>query len=473
MVTLQSQINNTNPIFTPFIQAGQPTGASAPNRAPQTLIDWNNCQPDGTRAALQSVVSQLALAFCGDVFVGTHSPSGKLELTSSCTLEETARRALISSAITEAMATGKACVFATRSGQTSLLLQQTRESNNASLVMGFGNAASSVNSKTPCSFGVIVSVNDTSSLQTKEIYAELISRTQNQLQPWLQTWRCCQIGASVNRWQARLQAVRGRKGRIASVAALIGLLCLMIPVPYWPQRACVVEPASKSFVSSPIDGRIREATVRPGDSVMPGQLLARLDDEQLRRSLSAAEAEFEAAGKRRDSALATRASGEMRLAQLEQERIALEIESLQAQLAKLELHSPSAGIVVQGDWFQSDGAPVARGDVLFEIAPIDRMRVEIHLSTDDLATIGVDELATIRVDAAPGKSWSAKLNRIDPRGQVIDSEVVFVANIEVENEGNLLRPGMKGTARITAEPHSIGWLLFHRPSMWVMKKLVW
>lgn len=236
---------------------------------------------------------------------------------------------------------------------------------------------------------------------------------------------------------------------------------MAVPLPYWPQRVCVVEPASKSFVASPIDGRIRQALVRPGDVVSPGQLLAHLDDEQLRWQLSTAEAEYAAASKKRDTALATRAGGELRLAQLEQERIGLQIDSLEQQLGRLELRSPAAGVVVQGDWFQSDGAPVSRGDMLFEIALMDSMRVDIHLSTDDLARIEVGQTAAVRVDAAPGSKWSAALSRIDPRGKVIDSEVVFEATIEVENATGQLRPGMKGTARRSSGTQSLGCSHYH------------
>ncbi len=61
----------------------------------------------------------------------------------------------------------------------------------------------------------------------------------------------------------------------------------------------------------------------------------------------------------------------MRLAQLEQQKISLKIQSLQAQLNRLELRAPIAGVVLQGEWYRSEGAPVARGDTLFEIAPLE------------------------------------------------------------------------------------------------------
>jgi multidrug efflux pump subunit AcrA (membrane-fusion protein) len=245
------------------------------------------------------------------------------------------------------------------------------------------------------------------------------------------------------------------------------------PVPYWPQRECVVEPSARRFVSSPIDGRVLKSLVRPGDLVDIGQLIGQMDDEQIRWEMGSAHAELQQAGKQQDSALAHQEGGKMRLAQLEQQKVSLKIQSLQAQLERLELRSPVAGVVLQGEWYRSEGAPVARGDTLFEIAPLEKMTVQVHLTTEDLGEIAVDDSATVRIDSAYGEAWQGTLSRIDPRAAVIDNKVRFVADMEVENRESCLRPGMKGSVRINAGYKSIGWLIFHRPYRWLMKNLVW
>lgn len=453
------------------------------------LIDWNVCKPDGTERALKSLLCAMAVPFRGQVAIGFSSDACEFELHDSRpaqTLENnTELRTALRSAVGEAKRSTQSCLFATTTGQSSLVLQQLRQLSNDSLVLGFsthvpGSAAPRAQKPTPATaaddnleIGVVISVHRADQQHEKEAYAGLIAETQIELQAWLQVWRRCRAGAVMSAWSKRLHFYRSRKGRIGLIIAAGLLASLAIPVPYWPQRECMVEPRAKSFVASPIDGRIRDAKVRPGDIVQKGQLLAHLDDEQLQWQLSTAKADYEAACKRRDTALATRAGGELRLAQLEQERFALQIEALQQQLGRLKLLSPADGVVVQGDWYQSDGAPVTRGSMLFEIAPMDAMRVEIRLSTSDLARIEVGDQATIRVDAAPGERWTAELNRIDPRGKVIDTDVVFGANVDVDNPTKALRPGMKGTARISAGTQTIGWLLFYRPTMWAMKKLAW
>jgi biotin carboxyl carrier protein len=319
----------------------------------------------------------------------------------------------------------------------------------------------------------VVFVNDRLALHTAGDYERLVHQVRRDLVDWIDVWNACHRTARFQAWIGYLNflGARGSMRWLLLPLALLGMLA--IPVPYWPQRDCTVEPAVRNFVASPIDGRVMQAHVRPGDVVQRGQLLAKLDDEQLQWALSSAHAELETANKKRDSALATRAAGDLRLAQLEQERLTIELDALERQLEQLELTSPVDGIIVQGDWYQSDGIPVNRGDTLFEIASLDTMRIETHLSSEDLSQIKVGDRATVRVDAAPGKSWPELLSRIDPRGQTLDSRVVFPADMDVANVDDLLRPGMKGSVRISAGSRSIGWLLFHRPYMWAMKKIFW
>ncbi len=461
-------------------QGGLNTTAVPNPSAAQPVIDWNTCPPDGTEQSFSKVVSCVATVFHGDVTIGLRSDGGELELNGLRIIEEPTLRATLRSAVAEAVQSKQACLFAATSGQSSLVLKQLRQATDDALLLGFGvgsvvNEPAGLNAVDDDAFdvGVVVGIRRVEQLQSKEVYAALIAQTQLELRSWLQVWRRCRIGSKLSNWRKRFRFYRRRRGQVGLLIGGVLLASLAVPVPYWPQRQCLVEPASKSFLASPIDGRIRAATVRPGDLVKQGQVLAHLDEEQIRWQLSSAEAEYETASKKRDTALATRAGGELRLAQLDQERIAVQIESLERQLDRLELRSPIDGVVVQGDWFQSDGAPVSRGDMLFEIAAMDHMRVEIHLSTDDLARIEVGDQATIHVDAAPGVKWTAELNRIDPRGQVVDTEVVFAANLDVDNATNQLRPGMQGTARISAGTQSIGWLLFHRPTLWALKKLAW
>jgi multidrug efflux pump subunit AcrA (membrane-fusion protein) len=293
------------------------------------------------------------------------------------------------------------------------------------------------------------------------------------------------LGETLEAWSLQQSGLRRRKRVTAFQSFLakpmrwigIGLFAcfglLFVPYPYRPVRKCTIEPGSRRYIASPIEGRLKSVLVRPGDEVKAGQLLAKLDDAQIIRDLSSAQAEFQTHSKKRDVALAARAHGDMRIAQLECTQAQLKIESLTDQLQRLEIISPADGIVVQGDWFGNEGMPVSFGQSLFEVAPLDRMIAEMQLNADDLPWIRVGTKAVLRAEIGFGKSWQGTVERLEPRAEIIDEHAVFIAEMEVDNAERLFRPGMRAEVVVNAGTKSIGWILFRKPYRWLQNQWVW
>jgi len=257
--------------------------------------------------------------------------------------------------------------------------------------------------------------------------------------------------------------------------SLLGLVCVLLiaPVPYYPRRECVFEPESKQFLSSPMQGRIASCGVRPGDNVIQGQLLARLDDDQLQRDLAAARADFDGAEKKRDSALATRAAANAGIADIEMEQARLKIQSLEEQLRRLEIRATKDGVLVQGDWHRNVGMPVTLGQSLFEVAELESMTAEVRLNAYDLELINVGDEVVVRSDASGGESFHGRISRIEPRAIILDDNAVFIADVVIRDPQRMLRPGMKANAQITAGWKPLGWLLFVRPYRWIANQWIW
>ncbi len=435
------------------------------------LIDWNGLRPDGTELAFQKLAHHLSTLLHAEIHFGRALASGGVafEFSSPARTELADVVNLTRSAIVEAsFAVGKVLV-ASQSEMTSGVLENFRNVHQLQFVISF--AVADPRGPLEPTTGVVLGLAGAFPMGMDP--PKLLEQLRIELSAWIFAWHACREHARTNSFGRLLRKWPLQRAKWLALGSAVASLSLLIPVPYWPQRQCVVEPAARRFVSSPVDGRVLRSLVRPGDIVDAGQSIGHMDDSQLRLELSAAQAELEQAGKQQDSALAHQEGGKMRMAQLEQQKVALKIQSLQAQLERLELRSPIAGVVLQGEWYRSEGAPVARGDTLFEIAPLETMTVQVHLTTEDLGEIAVDDSATVHVDSANGEKWSGKLSRIDPRAEVIDEQIRFVADMEVVNRDNRLRPGMKGTVRLSAGYRSLGWLVFHRPYMWLMKNLVW
>jgi putative IMPACT (imprinted ancient) family translation regulator len=454
------------------LQPATATASPSPGFHAATGLDWNRYPPDGTDASLEQLLQRLASEFQASVFLAQVSATGSASRIQSTDKVWTAMRKKplwLKSMLTEAAQASRPLGSSPACGMMTAVMLQANHQLGAKQVLGIGLKPGTGLPKYGLVFAHDAAVADA---QAEASVARLV-QVAPALTAWLACWYRNLLGRHWLQARARVLGVFRANPKVLACAALGAGLLLALPLPYWPKRECVLEPAVRQFVASPVSGRLLNAYVRPGETVRRGQLLASIDDEALRWDLSAAQADYEAAAKKRDTALATKAAGSVRVAQLELEQINVRIESLKGQLERLQVISPIDGVILQGEWFRSPGAPVSRGDSLFEVAPLERMTVEAHLRTEDLGQIHPGDRVSVHVDAAPHSVWTGEIARIDPRAKIVEDKVVFVAEVEIADEAAVLRPGMKGSATIGAGTRSIGWLLFSRPYYWLMKKILW
>lgn len=275
--------------------------------------------------------------------------------------------------------------------------------------------------------------------------------------------------------QARVVAhgFRSLQGRIALVLAFAAVLALAIPFPHRLHCDCLIEPVTRRFVAAPFDGVLERALVGPGDVVQQGDLLARLDGREIRWKRAGVAADQNQARKKRDAAQASHDYADMQIAALEMERLELELRLLDHRAENLEIRSPVAGVIASGDLERAEGAALKVGQSLFEIAPLDKMIVEVSVPDEDVSFITAGLPLQIRLDAYPGMQWQATMTQLHPRSEIRDENNVFITEAELDNADGRLRPGMKGRARIETTQRPIGWLLFHKPWEFISKKLQW
>jgi biotin carboxyl carrier protein len=244
-------------------------------------------------------------------------------------------------------------------------------------------------------------------------------------------------------------------------AAAVMLLCCS----FWPYKIgcdCAIEPVKKRYVVAPFAGVFEKSLVRPGDVVAANQKLARMDGRELRMELAGVVADYQRAHKSRDVNVAAGKTGASQIDSLEMQGLEQKRQLLESRIENLDIKSPVVGIVVTGDLERTEGAPVTAGQALYEIAPLDRMIVEVEVRDEDIANVAAGQDATIRLDAYPGRSWQGKIDKIHPRSEIRDSKNVFVAEVSLPENAESLRPGMKGTATVTTTSHALLWILFHK-----------
>lgn len=280
-------------------------------------------------------------------------------------------------------------------------------------------------------------------------------------------------GRFVRLFRALLGKDRGWKLKIAVAVSALLLVAALLPVTYHVRCDCETQPVARRFVSAPFDATLEEALARPGDIVDAEQQLARLDGREVRWELAALEAEYQGESKKRDAALASGNPAEAQVARLGMERIELRRRLLEHRSNNLEIRSPLSGMVISGELDRAEGAPLAKGQVLFEIAPLDRMVVEVGVPESEVAYVAQGMNVEISLDAYPGRTWQGKLQTIHPRAEAADYQTVFIAEVELDNPAGALRPGMHGTAWVAGGRYPLGWNLFHKAWETLRSNLAW
>ena len=263
------------------------------------------------------------------------------------------------------------------------------------------------------------------------------------------------VRRSIRKWR-----LLERKSFWIAIASLF-LLCSS----FWPYRIgceCVIEPVKKHYVVAPFDGVFEKSRVRPGDVVARDQSLATMDGRELRMELAGVVADYHRAAKSRN---VNQAAGKTAAAQIDSLEMQCKDQNrqlLESRIKNLDIKSPAAGIVVSGDLERTEGAPVKAGQAMYEIAPLDRMIVEAEVRDEDVANVAVGQKVAVKLDAYPSTVWKGTIDKIHPRSEIRDSNNVFIAEVRLDQGGEALRPGMKGSATITTTSHTLLWILLHK-----------
>jgi multidrug efflux pump subunit AcrA (membrane-fusion protein) len=262
--------------------------------------------------------------------------------------------------------------------------------------------------------------------------------------------------------------------RIVSVVApLLLLAALFFPVDYIISSNSIVQPVQRRFIAAHFDGVLEKSHVRPGDVVVADQLLARLDERELNWQLSGLQADRSKALKKRDLHLASGDTPAAQMAGLEIKRINVQADLLQYQSEHLDVRSPIAGLVLVGDLQREEGVSVQRGQKLFEIAPLDNVLVEVAIPADEIRHYHDGMPVAVQLEAFPGKVWETPLTRLFPSSIVREGENVFLGEIELKNPQGLLRPGMRGRAKLNAGSKPLIWVWLHKPWAKINEWLFW
>jgi multidrug resistance efflux pump len=216
----------------------------------------------------------------------------------------------------------------------------------------------------------------------------------------------------------------------------------------------------RRVIAAPFDGILESASVRAGETVKKGQILAELDGREVRSQLAEAVARRERALKEADNALAADRIADARMASFEAQGLEHEIERLEYREEHLQVRSPIDGLVLQGDLARSQGAPLRMGDPLFEVGPLDRLVVEFEVEATDIPQIAEGARATLKLEAGAGSRLETEILRISPKSEWRNGRNLFICEAEIDNPDGALRAGLVGKGKIRGPRCPLAWVWF-------------
>lgn len=230
----------------------------------------------------------------------------------------------------------------------------------------------------------------------------------------------------------------------------------------------VLEPLTQRAVVAPFAGYIAEAQVCAGDTVQQGALLCTLEDRELRLEYAKTASQRDQLQKKHQKALAEGEAAQVQVvaAQLDQARAQLAL--VDDQLARAQVHAPIDGLVVSGDLSQSIGSPIEQGDLLFEVAPLDRYRLVLEVDERDIDEIAAGQAGQLRLSAIPGQSIPFRVVQATPVGISAEGRHYFRVVAELESTTDeRLRPGMEGVGRVSVGSRRLIWIWTHKATDWL------
>jgi RND family efflux transporter MFP subunit len=233
-----------------------------------------------------------------------------------------------------------------------------------------------------------------------------------------------------------------------------------------------LEGAVRRALAAPFDGYIASAQVRAGDVARADAVLATLDDRDLRLERTKWASQYAQYLKQHQEAVANRDRAKAQIVQALYEQAAAQVNLLDEQLSRAALRAPFDGVIVKGDLSQSLGAGVKRGDVLFEITPLQSYRVIVEVDEREIADVAPGQKGSLILASIADQSYPFTVTSVTSVTTAREGRNYFRVEAMMDQAGERLRPGMEGVGKIEVERRRLLWIWTHRLVDW-MRLFVW
>jgi hypothetical protein len=257
--------------------------------------------------------------------------------------------------------------------------------------------------------------------------------------------------------------------KAATVATVLLLAVLiLLPINYRVTAKALLEGQTQRVAVAPFDGFIGAAPVRAGDTVQTGQLMAQLDDRDLKVDLAKWSSERDQYERKLREAMAAHEMSNVQILDAQFKQADAQVKLATEKIIRAKVVAPYPGIVVSGDLSQMIGSPVETGKKLFEIAPLEQYRIVLQVDEKEIRHIEAAQTGQIVMSGVNDAPMALTVTKVTPVATAQDGKNTF--RVEASLNGEIsprLRPGMEGIGKVSVGPRSLWWVITHSFTDWL------
>ena len=228
------------------------------------------------------------------------------------------------------------------------------------------------------------------------------------------------------------------------------------------------------FMPAPFDGYVKAVYVKAGDSLKAGSPVLDLDVEELVIQESILTADISRYEREQRKHLISDELADMKIALSLKKQSVEKLKEIQFYINNSSILAKNDGVIVEGELDKMIGAPVKKGDVLYKMASIENLYVELEVDEEYINEIKKGTQGNIVFITEPKYDYPITVEQIVPVSIIKNEANKFVAKGTLnESPMNWWRPGMTGIAKLDAGSHSMLWIMFKKTIDFIYLKLWW
>jgi biotin carboxyl carrier protein len=276
------------------------------------------------------------------------------------------------------------------------------------------------------------------------------------------------IGDSLVNGLRRVFGVKHLRFKLTAtgIAAFL-VMASLVEVNFRITADAVLEGQVQRVVAAPISGYLLSSAVRAGDTIGAGEIMASLDDSELKLELTRLNGRLQKSRREYREAQSQRDLVGVRVIKEQINQINAEIELIEQQMQSIHLTAPFDGVVIEGDLSQMLGSPVERGDTLFKIAPLEGYRIILKVDERKISYLREGQVGALTLSSLSQLSFPIKVERITSVAKAEDGANTFRVEASLPGVPDMLRPGMEGIGKINAGREPMVWIWTHEIIDWL------